>query len=396
MSAHLKRNIPALFVIRAGMWFMVLMPVIIPFFESNSLNIQQILTLTSIHSLAIAVMEVPSGYLADRWGRKNTILLGTILFFGGYLGFCVSTTFYSFALAQLVLGLANSFISGSDSALLYDSMLEIGQEKAYVKMEGRNYSIGNIAESLAAILGGLLASISLDLPLYLQTLIAFITIPAALFLVETSHHKNVSESHLKDLKKIITHHLKPSNPLFWLIVISAWAGVATLSMAWLAQPYFESINVPLAYYGALWALLNLSSAFSSWQAHRFYNLQGKNLMLLLLMILSIGFVLIGFTGGMIGLGIIVFHYLARGMITPILRQQIQDQTASHSRATVMSLRSLIIRVFYAISAPLIGWVAKEQGISNAMICLGAGLFILMIISFITFQRKEKTLQKTVL
>ncbi|MFT7113516.1 MAG: putative MFS family arabinose efflux permease [Candidatus Azotimanducaceae bacterium] len=377
-----KKNIPLLFIIRASMWFMVLMPVIIPFFQSKGLDIQQILMLTSIHSLVIALMEIPSGMLADRWGRRNVLLLGTSFFFLGYLGFCFSMSFWGFALAQLLLGIANSFISGTDSALLYDSLISINKPEKYTQYEGQSYSVGNIAESLAAIIGGLLAAISLDLPLYIQTAMALVGVPAAFLLFETQHHKESKEplSRIETYKTTFKFTFDTSKPLFWIICISAAGGIATLSMAWLAQSYFESIDIPISWFGVLWAALNLSSAFFAFRSHKLFDkFEIKSLLILLLAILSLGLMAIGFVGGYIGLAIIFVHYMARGVATPVLRQMIQTESLSAYRATIMSIRSFVIRISYAIAAPIIGYGIKHLGLQQTFVYLGLVLFILLVV-----------------
>ena len=58
---------------------------------------------------------------------------------------------------QILIGIGGSLMSGSDSALIYDTLLELKDENSYTKIEGRSYGIGNFSESIAGILGGFLA-----------------------------------------------------------------------------------------------------------------------------------------------------------------------------------------------------------------------------------------------
>ena len=122
---------------------MVAMPIIVLFFQEHGLTITQVMILQAIYSLAVAIFEIPSGYLADRFGRKKTIVLSTILTFTGYIIFSFYNEFYSFAIAQILVGIGGSLMSGSDSALLYDTLIEEGEKKIYTKIEGKNYAIGN-------------------------------------------------------------------------------------------------------------------------------------------------------------------------------------------------------------------------------------------------------------
>ena len=178
---QVKNNIWKLYVIKGLMWFMVAMPIIVLFFQENGLSLQEIMILQGSYSMMVALMEIPSGYIADLFGRKKTLVLGTLFCFLGFALFSFSFGFWEFFIAELLLGVGNSFISGSDSALLYDSLLESEQSDEYTRIEGKTYSIGNFAEAGAGILGGFLAEMSLRYPWYVQAVIACLAIPFAFF-----------------------------------------------------------------------------------------------------------------------------------------------------------------------------------------------------------------------
>ena len=69
-------------------------------------------------------------------------------------------------MAEITLGVGLCFISGADSAMLYDTLLEKGETHTYKKVEGRSGSIGMLSEGVTSIIGGLLALVSLRFPLY--------------------------------------------------------------------------------------------------------------------------------------------------------------------------------------------------------------------------------------
>ena len=98
-------NIWKLFIIKGSLWFMVVMPVIVLFFQDNGLNLQDIMILTATYSFSVAVMEIPSGYAADILGRKKTLILGCLLAFFGFCLFSISYNFWWFLVAEVFLGL---------------------------------------------------------------------------------------------------------------------------------------------------------------------------------------------------------------------------------------------------------------------------------------------------
>ena len=126
-------------------------------------------------------------------GCKLSLVIGAIMGFFGFLTYSLSFGFWGFLIAETVLGIGQSFISGSDSAMLYDTLLDQKREKEYIRFEGRITSLGNLAEAVAGTLGGLLAAASIRYPYIAQTFVAFIAIPSSLSLVEPSRHKSLTK-----------------------------------------------------------------------------------------------------------------------------------------------------------------------------------------------------------
>ena len=94
------------------------MPIIVLFFQENGLSMKEILLLQSLFSIGVVLFEIPSGYFSDVVGRKTTIVLGCIFGFLGLLTYSFSYGFIGFLIAELLLGLGTSFISGTDSAII--------------------------------------------------------------------------------------------------------------------------------------------------------------------------------------------------------------------------------------------------------------------------------------
>jgi len=368
---QLRHNILKMYLLKAVLWFMVAMPIIVLFFQEHGLSLTEVMLLQGIYSLSVALFEIPSGYIADIFGRKQTIVFSTIFSFIGYLVFSFYGGFYAFAIAQILVGIGGSLMSGSDSALIYDTLLETESKSSYTKIEGRNYAIGNFSEALAGVLGGFLAVSSIYLPIYVQTTILFFSIPIALTLVEpTMHEENKLDRSFKAIMGVVKFSLVDNTRLRWLIIYSSAMGVATLSMAWFAQPFFKEVGVPLAYFGILWAGLNFSAGLTSFNAHQFDKKENNYKMLIYLSLaMFISFILLGFNNSIYGLFFIFIIYLLRGIVTPILRNAINVNTTSNKRATVLSIRSFIIRISFAICAPILGYIAENYSLSTSFYVL---------------------------
>lgn len=383
-------NIWKLFVIKGCLWFMVIMPVIVLFFQDQGLSLQEIMILQACYSLSLGITEIPSGYAADTLGRRKTLILGCILAFVGFSIFSISYDFWWFLIAQIFLGLGNSFISGADTALLYDSLLEVNEEDRFLKYEGRSVSIGNFAEAGAGILGGFLAALSFRYPAYAQVVVAVITIPFALALVEPKTQTKRLERSWQSILYVVKFSLKESKILRTYIIYSAIMGIGTLMMAWLAQPFLKDIGVGMKNYGVIWALLNVlvgTIAFLAYKIDR--KLSPINSMLMIGVTSVLGYVLIAQNMNYWGLAVLFIFYANRGYATPLLRNYINRHTESNIRATVMSIRSFIIRTSFAVIAPFIGWVADHQGLSSAMMAMSMIIAVVGGLCLIWFYRNQK-------
>ena len=83
---------------------------------------------------------------------------------------------------------------------------------------------------------------------------------------------------------------------------------------------------------------------------------------------------------------ILFIYLLRGLVTPILRNEINENTTSNKRATVLSIRSLIIRISFAISAPILGYIADNYSLAISFYGLAIVVGFFSILSAIKLYR----------
>ncbi len=383
-------NIWKLFVIKGCLWFMVIMPVIVLFFQDHGLNLQEIMILQACYSLSLGLTEIPSGYAADILGRRKTLILGCVLAFVGFSIFSISYDFWWFLLAQIFLGLGNSFNAGADTALLYDSLLEVNKEDRFLKYEGRSVSIGNFAEAGAGILGGFLAAISFRYPAYAQVIVAIITIPFAFALVEPKTQTKRLKNSWESITSVVRFSLVESKILRTYIIYSAIMGIGTLMMAWLAQPFLKDIGIGMKNYGIIWALLNILVGIIAFLAYRIdKTLKPLNSLILIFASSVFGYVLIAQNMNYVGLFILFLFYANRGYATPLLRNYINKHTESNVRATVMSIRSFIIRTTFAIIAPFIGWIADHEGLSSAMMAMSIIIAVVGGMCLVWFIKNQK-------
>jgi len=392
MHFSLHTNIYYLYLIKLSKWFMLIMPVVALFYNANGLDEFDIYLLQAIYSLGVACMEIPSGYMADMIGRRTSLILGSVLGTLGFVLYSLSSSFGHFLAAEIILGLGASFISGSDSALLYDSLTETGDQHRYLQYEGRITALGNLAETTAAVCGGLIAAMISYRAVYgAQAFIAAIAIPASLLLVEPKREKLALQPSFNQIIRICHHSLFINLKLSAAILLSAVIGTATLCMAWTCQVYFVHKGLDETSITPIWVILNLIVAIVSAYSHKLISMIGTGrAIILIVLLIPTGYILLGATSLIPGLITLLVFYFIRGYATPLLKDLTNMYCDSTIRATVLSIRSLLIRTGFAVLGPLIGIGSRHASLSLSLIFTGGLLLVLAIIAafFLKYQIPE--------
>jgi MFS family permease len=387
MQKSVSGNITRLYLIKIAKWFMLFMPIVVPFYEANGLGMKEVMFLQGIYSITIVLLEVPSGYLADVLGRKKTLIFGAILGFSGFLTYSLSFGFWGFLVAEVILGIGQSLISGADSAMLYDSLLDMKKEKNYIRHEGRITSSGNLAEAVAGTLGGLLAGLSIRYPYIAQTAVAFIAVPAAFTLVEPKRHLEQLGMKFRDILNVVKYSLWDNKALQKNIFFSSLIGTATLTMAWFVQPIFLRNDIPIEGFGLLWTLLNLTVAAVAAIAWKLEQILKEKLSIFLIAILvPAGYLAISYSNLVGSLTILFIFYMVRGFATPVLKDYINRLARSDIRATILSVRNFIIRLNFALIGPFLGWYTDTYTLAQALLLAGIIFLVLSMFTMVLFIR----------
>jgi MFS family permease len=392
-KANVASNIWKLYLIKAIRSGMFSIPVIVLFFQENGLSMREIIFLQASFSFIVIAFEVPTGHFADTFGRKKSILIGSLLSTVGYLVYASSHGFAGFLIGETILGIGACFVSGADGALLYDTLQENDQAKRSIKTEGKSSAMAGFAEALTSFIGGtFLVLVSLRFTLYCDAMLALLVFPVALTLTETKRHTLAKrENALKKMWRLMKYSLHEHAEIKWLIIYSALAGAATLSMVWFIQVYWKSVGISVSMFGVLWASLQIVFALVAINAHSIEKKLGRKTSLVILMLLPvIGFAVLSVFHFAWAAAFIILFYVVRGLNDPVAKTYINGLVSSEERATILSVKSLVCRMMFAIIGPLLGWMHDAYSLSWAL-GLGGMIFAFSGMIALIFLHKHKAL-----
>jgi len=338
--------------------------------DQIGLSLADILLLQAIFSLATLLMEFPSGYLSDRLGYRFALNLACLFGISGWITYTLAGSFAGVLAAEIQLGISYAFISGSDSALLYETLRHQGREEDYARHDGRMTAWAQAGEAAGAIGAGVLYAWFPLLPFLLQIAVWISALAVCRNLKEIPTAPRQTTSHLREALGIAHKAIVQNRGLRYSILLAALLGLASFYPVWLIQPYMQSLNVPLTWFGPIWALANLCVSFGSLISHRIqYHLGAFGTTLLLLALIVAGYAGLAFSQLVWGF---VFYFLLtimRGIQGPFLRLALQKQSERHERASILSLKSLVFRLGFVITGPLVGMLADRAGLSFCFLIL---------------------------
>lgn len=204
--------------------FRLYAPLAIIYFEQVTGSFALGMSVFSVIMISSALLEIPTGIYSDRIGRKNTIVLGAAASVIAVSLYAVGGSFLILAIGAFFEGLSRSLYSGNNSALLYDSLKERGEEHKFADLLGKTGSMFQAALAISAVLGGFIATRSFAVVMWLSALSQLICFILSFFFVEPKTHSRKSGNVYLHLKEAFTGFV--SNKKLRLLTLSNVIGYA--------------------------------------------------------------------------------------------------------------------------------------------------------------------------
>lgn len=339
--------------------------------HSRGLSLTQITLLDTPFFLLIVLFEVPTGAIADRFGRRVSLMIGSALLSVAIFVFGVADNYVVILASYTAWGLAQTFTNGADAAILYDSLKLVGREDDFQKINSRLWALTSLAALIAILIGApIAAATSLSFPIKLSAGIALLAVPVAFFM----HEPKVAQETHDPYPLMVLHGVRDAwrqPALRYIIFLSAIVFVGTFTPLIFVQPYLREHGVGTGDLGFWQAPVRAFGILSALGAHRFVSRLGQAGALLALPVaLAVcNFALAGIDHAFVYAAFLPMGMVA-GMQNPIIATYVNRRIPSERRATILSVQSVVGSMLLAVAEPTGGLIADAFGLRAMFLVFG--------------------------
>jgi len=389
LNRQFAANIPRYFVYTAlkGFGFGLLGAMWVIFLtQQRGLSLAQASLVDVMFFVAAAFGEVPTGIVADRFGRKISLIAGSALLSVGILGWTFAPTLPFIMLSYFGMGVGFTFLSGAEDALFYESVQLAGRADDYTRLVGRAGAVMLGALAMGSAASGLLASINLVAPMLVCGLSLLVMLGIVLTLKEPQTKVQSNGTARRSFDSILRQSLtlmRARPALLYPMIYLALVPIASfITETLFLQPQAQLLGVSLTGIGLLVMAAQLTDMLGSNWSDRLRARFGEGRLITIApaIILASLIVLAVFQKLPVLIFIAVIGFFT-SVIRPILLNQIQNEVSDEVRATIISMNSLMNTVIAAISQPTLGFVADQSGFPAAYLGFAGGLGILLLLLF---------------
>ena len=381
-----SRNISIMYATTAIGGMLFFLPVLALYFQSKLYTATNVALVFSIEAICLVLFEVPTGAVADLFGRKRTLILSRVADLSGLVFLYYARSMPMFVGYAVLNALARSLSSGTESAMIYDTLKEEGREQQYKKIIGIYHALWPLGASAGSIIGGYLAKDSLQLPVLWTFLPIGLTFIGCLFLKEPRYqreeHRNIFR-HMKGAVRTISGNKQ------LLVLISASLVMMSLgeTIHYLSPLFFKFKLIPIHHFGYISAVTYGFSSLGHYFSHSFAKRMGDKVSLAVVTLLSPVLTLAAtFTGGWGTVVLFTLPSICFGLKNPVIDHLLNKEISSGQRATIISANSFAGQLGIAAAAPLFGFIAQTFNINRAV---QASSIVLMAVPLLLLLLKDQ-------
>ncbi len=324
------------------------------------------------------LMELPTGAFSDRFGRRLTAILASLVEAFGIVAFALAGSFEALLFAYVFWSGGIAFRSGNSDAMLYDALRSEGRSAQFSRFQGRTEAIGTISIMAGGVVGAVLAAATnLQLPIILGAIPSVASAIVALWIREPPRHApRRALSYLGTLSEAI-QALRRDAAVRFIILVRVLMATSFVTEFMLLQPFLLRHDVQLALFGLFLVptrLLGAGAAVIGWRVPQLLGGLRRAVGVSLLAVV-VGLALLGIVDHIAAYAGFVLMQVAVYGISPSVSAYINDRTDPGVRATVLSVDPLGVAFVFALSGVFAG-VVGDSSLHLAFGSFAAGIFVL--------------------
>ncbi len=352
------------------------------FLQQRGFSLAEIGLAESFFHLAPVTLELPSGSLADTFGRKWSMVISALLIAVSTALMFVADSLWMLLPAMYLNGAAFAFRSGAQQAFLFDSLDTRSSGSRFTSLLGKLNAVAYLAIAATSALGATLAERDYALPFGLAVGFAL----AAVWLAAGLKEPPRPEASKRGMGGTIAEALRivrGNRQLLALIVYAASLWTISALVYLYAQAVLSERGLSTSFIGVVLAATTLITAAGAWLAGRLAGARPFRFWVVAATgaIAGSGLLLAGAPLELAILGLLVAELFA-GAFEPMIAQRVNDAITSAQRATVLSVESFLYSVTMIWAFPLFGVTAERWGWLPAYGVAAAAIAVLLVVYLI--------------
>lgn len=337
------------------------MSIMTPFFYSIGLSQLQISEAQAIFTVVMIFLNLPTGWIADRFSRKWANVIGDFGVALTFMAYAMAQDFLAVVLCECALGFFMSLSQGVDQSLLQHFCQKINPDEDFFRRKTAQLNCWHYVIMLTLVwLGGPIGAISLRLAIALSGVPYIIGGIASLLVADDSKKLVTDKSPLSDMLRIVVSSFR-NRPLRLRIFAYAVGREMTHCIIWVFTPLLLMAGVPLAVVSSAWALNALACLLGAKLAGKYaLGLKDWQIFLVPLTLMSLSMGIIGVHLSVITIWFYLLMGVTQGWTGSTLMPLVQRYARPEEQTSIISLTGVIGRLIYIPTSLLVGWVGDWQ------------------------------------
>lgn len=387
LDEHLKykSNIWKLYLFTILLNFHFISGILLPFFlEWGGLNFFQVMLLQGFFTSMIFVFEIPCGAISDYLSRRFSLILSALVTAIAVFIYGSTPHIIAFIIGETLWGLGGALLSGTNQALIYDTLRKLDRTRDIKKIMARNQSMMLVGILISAPIGSMFAlTIPLNVIMQLMAIPFLLAMVTALTFKEPNEElvPTQSESYIEIIRSGF-QDLRNIKTLRILAIDAIIGDIIAFYLIWMYQVYLESLGISIVLFGFVAAGMTISQMTLTTALpeieQKFAN--KKRFLKIYTIIPALGFITMAFFYAPILGVILILITIGFGMSRKfIFTHAINNVIESENRATVLSTISMFECMLRGALFPLIG-ILVMLNLNITFLILGSGLILLALTS----------------